>query len=339
MKREIELQFQAYIPAPPVKQKDLIKQATGGDDVTVESWFDIWLKQMTANAKSFDFESLSAMQVHGTQALKPVIIAGSGPSLKYNVDELAKNKGDICLVSCLHNFGFFEDKGVHPDYYVHLDAGPITIEEVSQGGTKSAEEYWEATKNHTLVTAVVSHPEILKRWKGKILFYNITIPNGEYIEKMKAITPFDLMFSVGGNTLGAALYFAKAILGGNPITFIGADFCFGYDRKFHPFNSPYDQKFDGVIPVTDVFGNRVYTWPSYWGFKCWFDYICCGGAGNNPGVYINCSEGGTLGAYAEGNIRQITQMSLKEFLDAYRMHKEMPSILEKQKSGMYQFLF
>jgi len=339
MKREIDLTFQPYIPNPPVAPKDLNTRAAAGDGPTIDSWSDIWIKHLKANVGR-GFEENSVMSEHGKSALKPCIIAGAGPSLKFNVDELVKNRGDITLVSCLHNFGFFEDKGLFPNYYVNLDAGAITIPEVFEGGKKDEAEYWAATAKHTLIAATISNPDLLAKWQGKIMFYNICIPSAPYIEQMKAITSFDVMFSVGGNTLGAALYFAKAVLGANPIAFVGADFSFGYDKKFHSWDSPYDQKYDGLVPATDVFGNRVYTWPSYFGFKCWFDFICCGGQGGNPGVYINCTEGGILGAYPEGNIRQITQSSLKEFLDAYNMHKLLPGLISEQGvKNQYQFLF
>ena len=58
------------------------------------------------------------MQDYGKFAYRPCIIAGSGPSLKKNA-ELLKDRNGIGLVSVLHNFGYFEEIGIVPDYYLN----------------------------------------------------------------------------------------------------------------------------------------------------------------------------------------------------------------------------
>ena len=201
---------------------------------------------------------------------------------------------------------------------------------MSQGGVKTHEEYWEATKDHTLVTALHCNPGLHEKWKGKILWFDTALEglNVGLYEEFPDFKDFRLIFQTGGNTLGSCHYMAKAILGGSPIVFVGADFAFSYEKKFHPFDSPYDQKFKGTIPVTDVFGNRVHTWPSYYGFKTWFEFMAMGGHTGTPGTYINCTEGGILGAYPNGNIMAIQQRSLLGFLREYQLHTELPKILE-----------
>ena len=88
------------------------------------------------------------------------MLAGSGPSLVYNGEKL-KNRGDMPLISCLHNFHFFEDRDIKVDFYVTLDAGPITITEVSEGGKHDADWYWERTKDCTLVAFIGTHPDLI----------------------------------------------------------------------------------------------------------------------------------------------------------------------------------
>lgn len=337
-----ELHYQNYIDGPPVPNKEhLYHRACSSDGVTCDSWLDTWIDHVQKNCAAFDVKKLSVESEAAKFAYKPCIIAGSGPSQKKNA-HLLRDRNGIGLVSCLHNFGFYEDIGVKPDYYLNLDAGPITIAEMCQGGAnqgqaKGEEWYWERTKDHTLVTSVTGHPELLKKWRGKILFYMVIAPNPKYVEAVNKCTDLACYFSVGGNTLGACLYMAKAVLGANPIAMVGADFSFSYAKKFHPFDSPYDQQYSGVVYATDVFGNRVGTWPSYFNFKAWFEYIACGGKGNQPTMMFNCTEGGILGAYPEGNIRQITQMTLKEFLFVYNLHKQFPQTLEPKSE--FRFLF
>jgi hypothetical protein len=336
-----DLMYQQYIEGPPVANKEqLYERACTNDGVTVKTWIDTWLKHVKMNTERYDVKTSSVMSVFGTNGHQPCIIAGSGPSLKKNAVELTKRKG-ICLVSCLHNFGYLEDIGAAPEYYLNLDAGEITIPEVFQGGKKEESYYWDATKDRTLLTSLTGNPALHEKWKGKILWFNVVAPDPVYLVKLKEITDFNVCFSVGGNALGACLYFAKAILGSNPLVFVGADFSFSYSKKFHPFDSPYDKQFSGIIPATDVFGHRVYTWPSYFNFKCWFDYTCCGGKVGYPGQWINCTEGGILGAYPEGNIRQIQQMQLAEFLMAYNGYSILPEHIDKiwKEKNEYAILF
>jgi hypothetical protein len=230
-----------------------------------------------------------------------------------------------------------EDNNAPADYYVTLDAGDITIPEVYEGGKKDPAHYWALTKNRTLVAGLVTHPKLLELWQGEIVFFNTPVPSTSYIEAVKKFTSFNLYYNVGGNVLGACLYHAKAVLGAGVVIFAGADFAFGTDKKFHSWDSPYDAQYSGVVPVTDIYGNRAYTWPSYYGFKCWFDWICCGGEGNAPGIYINATEGGIFGAYAEGNIRQITQMTLKSAIDCFTMYKMLPGMLKDEHQAKLLF--
>ena len=317
--REIVCEYQPYIMQPPVKEDSLFKQACNNDGATVEKWKDDWLSNIEANKKTFSsFADKSLGQLFGQFLHRPVICAGSGPSLKYNIDELKDTKG-IPVISCLHNFHYFEDNGVKVDYYVSLDAGPVTVEEVSEGGSKTEEEYWELTKDRTLIAFIGTHPDLLEKWQGEIYFYNAIIPDDDYREKQEAIEVFRTWVSNGGNVLGACFYIAKAIMGAGAIIFTGADFAFGYDRKFHSWNSKYDKKMGYCIPATDVFGNKVATWQSYANFKAWFDWVVV----RVPGVYINATEGGTLGAYPEGNLIHVRQMDLSKVIEMYSMSENV----------------
>lgn len=329
-------EFQNYIPAPPVRKETLRQQYTQNDEITVNSWWPEWKANKIANWNAYDIPGNSVMREHAKFGYKPVIIAGAGPSLKRNAKHLLK-RGKMGLVSCLHNFGYFHDLGIRPDYYMNLDAGDITIPEMAQGGKKGEEYYWEASKDYTLVTAIHCNPKLHQRWKGKILWYD-TLLNGmneEIGDKCAGIADFRMYFQTGGNTLGASHYLARAVLGGSPIIFVGADLSFSHEKKFHPFDSPYDQKFSGVVPCHDVFGYKVATWPSYYGFKTWFEHQALGGLGNTPGTYINCTEGGILGAYPEGNIMQIPQRRLKEVITEYTLHELLPTLVnDKSKVVM-----
>jgi hypothetical protein len=328
--RAEDLMYQQYISGPPATPMELYDRACAGDKVTTESWKDTWFKNLAANRKRFDFEAHSVYQEYGKHALKPGIIVGAGPSLKRNAMEL-KNRGDISVSACLHTFGFLEDNGVPADYYLNLDPGDVTIPEMAEGGGKNAEHYWDLTKDRTLVTATVGNPDLIAKWKGRVLFFGTCAPEESIVNDMGKAGDVEIKYSVGGNTLGACLYHARSLLGCCPQVFIGADFSFSYDKHFHSWSSGYDAKYAGLTPCTDIYGHRVQTWGSYFGFKCWTDSQACGGKGNVPTMFINCTEGGILGAYPEGNIMQIRQMGLRELLYTYNFHKLLPETLENNR--------
>lgn len=334
-KAEVELEYQPYIEHMPIAPKQLFAEACQNDEVTVNSWRKTWEANVKTNHEKFGpFAEKSVGKLFGHSHQRPVIIAGAGPSLKNNVGDLKNRKG-LTLISCLHNFHFLEDNDAPADFYVTLDAGEVTIEEVAEGGKRSPEEYWELTKDRTLIAYIGTSPRLLEKWKGKILFYNAPVPDQEFMKFIDSVEPFNVYVSNGGNVLGACLYLAKAFFGASVVGFVGADFCFSYDKKFHGWDSKYDAKLGHVMRVRDVFGLPVYTWKSYHNFKGWFEYISM----TVPGFYINCSEGGTLGAYADGNIRSIIQMSIKDFVRQFTMYEEIEEQAKNPKVQEKKLLF
>lgn len=342
------LALQPYIPGPPKSKDELQKTYSASDEITVKTWWDEWVRNKVSNFKNYKPLENQTMLDYGKWAYKPCIIAGSGPSLKKNAHHLKDREG-IGLVSTLHNFGFFEEQGITADYYLNLDAGDITISEAAEGFKDIYEamkplsqfnkiayldsiNFWERTKDKTLVTALHCNPELHKRWQGRVLWFDTALKgiNEEVAKQATEMNDWNLIYQTGGNTLGACLYHARAILGASPIAFIGADFSFK-DKKFHSWDSPYDAQCQGTIPCIDIYGQKQETWPSYYGFKTWFEFIACGGLGNTPHSMVNCTEGGILGAFPEGNIMQIRQRSLLEFLREYNLHKVMPKILTEDK--------
>lgn len=329
------LEYQNYIETPPVSPRALHKQACSNDEVTVSTWEATWIKNMQDNHKTYGpFKDHSIGQIFEKNKAKPCIISGSGPSLK-NLKEELKDKGEICLVSCLHNFHFMEDNNIEVDYYVTLDAGEVTTEEVYEGGSKTSAEYWAISKNKTLLAFVGTSPRLLEKWQGKILFYNVPIPSDKLSEIYDQTEKFHQYVSTGGNVLGAVLYIAKAYLASDVVAFVGADFSFSYDKKFHAWDSKYDANLGMVLKCFDVFGNKVLSWQSYFNFKGWFEWV----AMEVPGIYINCSEGGTLGAYPEGNLMSIRQMDLSHFTSIYKLHEHIRESVNNPETELRLALF
>lgn len=315
-KAEIYLEYMPYIDHAPRRREEMWAQACASDTITVNSWRDIWIRQIRENHKRFgSFGEHGIGKFWASARNLPCVVAGSGPSLVENGALLKDRPAGMPLISALHNFHFFMEHDVPVDYWVTLDAGPVTIEEVSEGGKESADWYWEKTKGQKLFAYVGSPPELLQKWQGEIYFFNCPVPCKDTRAALEELETFHTYVSTGGNVLGASAYIAKAILGANPLIFVGANFSFSYSSKFHGWDSKYDREIGSVMRVKDVYGNSVKTWPSYWNFKNFFDWM----AVTIPGLYINCTEGGCFGAYADGNIRDILQMPLEHCMKMYRL--------------------
>lgn len=318
--RTIALEFQPNLLQAPIPQEQAYKEACASDNATINHWEKTWLANIKANkAKYGSFGKNSAGILWGKGECQPAIIAGSGPSLKYTAAKLKDRPRNMLLISCLHNFHYLEDCDAKVDYYVTLDAGPITIKEVTEGGTKDPKAYWDMTKNRTLIAFIGTDPELLEKWQGKVLFYSAPIPDENLMKKIKEIENFQVYIESGGCVLGTSLFFAKGILGCQTTIFVGSDFSFSTEPKtrFHSWDSSYDANLGLTIKTVDIFGNAVKTWRSYYNFAQWFNVV----AQRVPGIYINASEGGILGAYREGNIIAIKQMWYDDMIDLFRLHK------------------
>lgn len=318
---EMDLEFMQSIPRSPQDLSQMHKQACNNDEITINSWRDIWIKNMKENNTEFGpFSEHSVTKDYKAFKWQPVIVAGSGPSLKENIDQLkiASDKG-FPIVSCLHNYHYFIDNDIKAYAYVSLDAGQIVIDEIAEGGKKTLEEYIETTKDNKLYSFIASPPELHKLWKGELLFFNSPIPDEVVNKETNEIGTFSAWVSSGGNVLGAATYISKAFLGANPIVFVGADFSFSYTKNFHGWNSKYDADIGQAIRAVDIYGHSRLTWQSYYNFKVWFDWLCQ----QVKGTWINCTEGGILGSYQEGNIEQIKQMFLEDFIRMYTFYEDL----------------
>lgn len=314
---EVDFQYQPLIDGPPAREGDLHQRSCGSDTETISHWNQTWIKNYQASHERFkDFSELSIGRLHNSNQYRPVIICGSGPSLQHSLPALKKNalsENPVLTISCLHNFGLFEDHGFSADYYLTVDSGKIVLDDLDEGRQLAKGSYWEKTKGKKLLACVLTDPEVFEKWQGEIFLFSCLIPDDRIKKEFDRIQRFAHYLSSGGNALGCCLYASKAIFGSDVVHLVGADFCFDYNNTFHSYKTHYD-KLGNYMLWTDVFGHKRKTWGSYLNFKFWFDWVAC----TIPGRYVNSSEG-LLGAYLEGNIRQFQYMSLAEAMIPYEM--------------------
>jgi len=326
---DIDLEFLPYLIEPPVAPAQLHKQAVSNDSQTIEAWREIWIKNAGINHdKHGPFGDSHIGQQFDRYRNQPVIVLGSGPSLKNSIPALKETK-TIPVISCLHNFHYLMDHGIHVDLWVTLDSGKVTIEEISEGGALEPERYIEKTEGQTLAAFISSDPDLIDTWKGDVKWFSCGIPDDKIRAEYEDVEKFEIYVSNGGNVLGASMYIARAIWGCNPIAMSGADFCFDYIKKFHPWDSKYDGKLGQALITNDIFGNKVYTWKSYSNFKGWFDGVSI----KCPGIWINISEDGTWGAYPQGLIPSVRQMAAADFVKMYHISEEIRYMCENPSNA------
>lgn len=317
---EIDLEYAQIIESPPMTPDQLYKNACMGDEITIKTWKETWIKNYQLAKDRFGtFEGKTIGQLYNANHHKPIICLASGPSLSISMEALRTNQAmvnPVPVVSVLHNFALLMDEGIKVDYWITLDAGEIVLDDTTEFGKEKKESYWEKTKGQKLLAVIFSPPKLFDLWQGEVFLFNALVPEQEMREKFDAIERCSHYISSGGNAGGGAFYFAKAILGSNPILFCGYDYCFSHDMKWHPVGSKYDNFNGNGAGVTmkwkNVFGLPIKTWGSYLGFKFWHDQTVM----RVPGDYINCSEG-ILGAYDSGIIKHFQYKSLKDALAPY----------------------
>ena len=81
----LNLEYQPYIFQPPVAVDKLYQDACKNDKATIDSWQVTWLKNIKSNhEKHGPFKDKSVGALHNIAQQLPIIVAGSGPSLKIN---------------------------------------------------------------------------------------------------------------------------------------------------------------------------------------------------------------------------------------------------------------
>lgn len=331
-------EYQPYINEPPMPRDEMWASAARSDKPTVETFRDVWIANARANKARFGcFRDHGIGQLYNLFQGGNIIVAGSGPHLKKNANQLKDRAPCVKLVSVLHNFAYMEDLEANVDYYVSLDAQKVVIPEVYESGNVRTpdgkideEHYWQLTEKRTLLAFIGSDPELFEKWRGKVYLFSAPIPDPVVYETFNEIEPdFHHYVSAGGNVLGGATYIARSIFGATRIIWVGNSQSFDHDKNFYGWDSPHNGDVGTAMRVHDVYGYPVYTWGSYWGFKIWMDLFPY----KQPAEYFNCTEGGIVGAYQEGNIRPIRQAPLKLVLMLFTANESVRDAMENRTKG------
>lgn len=186
----------------------------------------LWESNYKTNLKNKEFTKryrypviLMSKKIKNKKIKKPAVLVNPGPSLEKNIHILKQSQekevfiftSDVCFYRLI-------DEGIIPDVVGCIDpSGSIA---------RFFEGYEEYTKKSFLVAPTTISPDILKKWKGPIIFFNQRDPvpwrNNFYKKLTKKTKDYGSFFNltfVGGTLIQAAVLF-----GSTELYLVGWDF-------------------------------------------------------------------------------------------------------------------
>lgn len=238
------------------------------------------------------FENLSCIK-QGTgiavlhQALTgvPMIIVGAGPSLDKNLLQLQEYQDKACIVACDASLEALLKANCRPHIVLCADSKERVIQYLTP------EDF--DTSDLLLIADTRIHPKTREAWKGKILWYNsMPVENFPFSGVTGEWTGNIGFLGSGGCVTSTIWCMSIAVTGNQPHIFVGQDCSFPDPESHHANAVRYTEKYDvrGLVPEIDINGKEVFTMSSLQSFRNWFEEMFP----LNPGVHINCTEGGVL---------------------------------------------
>lgn len=346
-----KLNRRVLLPASPLTQGDAQEKCTANNCVTLLSWHEKWRDNIKANLKKYKyFDKDHSIKVFLNDCIDaPLICVAAGPSLKKNMPALKEaSKKGFPIICGAHSFMYLAKEGIKPTYVTLLDAGDEWIDYIKNSP-------WD---DIPLFCSIDMTPSYLDEWKGPKYFLRSTFPDDELGETMfvqfsQILNHMPSIMPTGGHTGGLTVSIAHMLLMASEIILVGYDYC--YDNVGH-FYYGGDNKLDNassphligapIVEATTITGELTRTSPSYLGFKLWTDMSLNAAVNRPPQLYlgamgkphelrgaeiINATEGGMLGAYAEGNLGWIKYMKLEDAV-VYAMNKNHHKQLKRTEA-------
>ncbi|MFA5558846.1 MAG: 6-hydroxymethylpterin diphosphokinase MptE-like protein [Methanofastidiosum sp.] len=277
------------------------------DTATRKMKTQLWLTNYIANIKNMKYAS-NANGFLGKFKNVPAILVSAGPCLEKNIDLLEGIKDKCLMLSASSARLSMKKHNVSPHMFMTVDA--------SDGETAIVENV-DTDDNEYMIYSNQLTPKSLEIYDGKKIFinYNSDFYTTHFLAWARRNYGLIMSAPSVANTCFDFLY----KLGCNPIIFVGQDLAFTNNRQYagnlsHGMNAP-EQEFKnaGYPLVEDIYGNQVYTMPSFLSMRtCFEDQIKRAKLANPDLEVINCTEGGLN---IEGARNEKLEDVIKEFED------------------------
>ena len=225
---------------------------------------------------------------------KSVVVVGSSPSLKKDVEKLKELDDRFCIICANSVLKFLIRHDVIPDYCIAIDSDDIDIP-----------QHLDIDRDDvTLLASTVTCTEALDNWKGPIYY----LPYYSVDKKIKTKVRRILGKAVpsGGNSMTEAMYIGTMIFGSRTLIFAGNEYCFDSVKKYYADDKAAKQeKMPVVYPIVDVLGRDRWTQPAHFLYAAWTEKIAIDLS--PPGYFIDTSFG-ILGR-DKGSVIKVMELS------------------------------
>lgn len=189
---------------------------------------------------------------------KVIVVVGASPRLNEDVEYLKKLDDKYVIMVSNSAAKFLVDNGIKPHYVVSIDADDII----------ATRDLDFDTSDLTLITTNASSPEVIKRWKGKILWSSCYSIDPELKPAVRQLLGKRVL--LGGNTSTFATSLAFDIFGARIFIFVANEYC--YDDQYYAHRrSKWEEENVTHFRTKDVLGrDRLTNFPLYQ-YKIWLE--------------------------------------------------------------------
>ncbi len=309
-----------------VLPENVLSYMKGADSKTFEHLHDTWEHNVTANAKKHIPKHgwlNEGFQDFGRN--KATIAIGSGPSLKFNQEQLRLvtlidgvkdlDQQEFITMVSNHQIKPCIEAGIIPHFAMIADGSEALVPQMDVGSDG---------KHTILIAAVTAHPKVIEQWPGPVKFISQQneLVRG-FLSDAGMEMPKDSCVTEGGNILNMSFAISVGLFRAPVWMCVGNDLSFPAKESYDDRKTGYyaDEDYttnikskrdearnqfawagisfqDNQFSVTRDYVNLdfVYTAPQLFIYKSWLESnaLILWDAGRKLKIY-NCSEGGILG--------------------------------------------
>ncbi|MBI3211937.1 MAG: motility associated factor glycosyltransferase family protein [Simkania negevensis] len=211
----------------------------------------------------------------------PAIICGAGPSLKKNIDLLAKSSNKALLFAAGSALGPLAERGIEAHFGALLDPAP-PIGRFLRQGYFSLPMFFQYQVSY----------ELYRNISGKRLIFGSSALHPLQEKLMQSLGAPLPYFDSGWTAATFATHIAYT-LGCDPVIFVGMDFCVAADEKYiagveQKEEEEKEKRKDQILCV-DLFGKQVFSRSDFLMGKSWIEQFA---QKDKEREFLNATEGG-----------------------------------------------
>lgn len=257
--------------------------------------------------------------------LKPAFLIAAGPSLSKNINQLKRIKGHYPIFAVDTALPSMQMEGIKPDFCVTVETDPL-INRMDIN-----------TEGITLLASLQVDYKFRQLWKGPVYMID-TIPTNQKDITKRIEKHGDLGWAAVGGNVSSIMFAMISGLFPSHIIFVGHDFSYPHLQNYYPAGGPMSMiPIKTIFSTHDIYGNRVFTDGSLYGYKEWTNLAILSVARNNFIKFVNATEGGILGTtyYDPKRFKkwQYKRRELQYKIMALIKNKKWPSDEEAGENG------